>query len=515
MISKLGLFLGFCIATLGLGSITALFLAAGQVAVWWDDSIFYIVKFSLIQALLSASLAVVAALAFALAVWHCSRWRFFAQYALPVFLHGSSLMIVIPTTIAAHGVLMVWGRGGLYTPLREAFDMPLFGLSGILLGHVFLNLPLCFRIIIPGLLNLPQGLQRQALLLNFSSGQWWWILALPAIKPLLLGGFGLVFLLCFTSFALVLMLGGGPAAATLEVAIYEAVRFELDFSRAGTLSLVQLMLCGAFLLLLRHPVSWIGGVGTRTCLPYPKRPWISALALMVLMITLAFLLPPLGIIIWRGMGMAFIHWLSEPIFYQSLGFSLGLALCSAVGNILCSLLLIEAMHQSKAASLWLNFAGNLFLFIPTVVFGAGIFLVIRHLDYPAFTAPAIVLLANILFTLPFSLRLLAPSMLQHSKVWHRQYTALGLQGISRLWWGNWRAHRREIGFAASLSAAFSLGDFGVIALFHNEGFTTLPWLLYSVQGRYQADPAAALALWLLIVVLSVFMLGSWKHVRNQ
>ena len=512
-IQKTGIFLGLCIAILGLGSIAALFLAAEHSGLWFDDTILHTVQFSLLQALLSAGLSVVAATALALSIWHCCRWQWFVRYVLPIFLHGSSLMIVIPTTIAAHGVLMVWGRSGLYMPIREALEIPLFGLSGILLGHVLLNLPLSFRIITPGLLNLPIGLQRQALLLNFSGIQWWQILAFPAIKPLLLGAFGLVFLLCFTSFALVLMLGGGPAAATLEVAIYEAVRFELDFARAGTLSLIQLLLCGVFLLIIRHPVSWIGRSNTPPCLPYPKRLGISLLAVLIIVITLAFLLPPLLVIIERGAGLAFFDWLQKPIFYQSLGFSVGLAFCSATGNILCSLLLIQAMQHSKTAHTLLHLSGNLFLFIPTVVFGTGLFLLLRHVDYPPLTAPVIVLLANVLFTLPFSLRLLAPPMLHHAKVWNRQYTALGLLGFRRLWWGDWRAHKRELTFAASLSAAFSLGDFGVIALFHNDGFTTLPWLLYSVQGRYQAEPAAALALWLLLLVLGMFVLGN-RYARD-
>lgn len=507
MTRTLGFFLGLCITTLGLGSIAALFWAAESLALWRDDTILYTVRFSLMQAFLSASIAVIAATFLALAVWYCCRWRLCARYMLPVLLHGSSLMIVIPTTIAAHGVLMVWGRGGLYMPIRELFEIPLFGLSGILFGHIFLNLPLSFRIILPSLLNLPEGVQRQALLLNFSGWQWWRILLLPSITPVFLGSFGLVFLLCFTSFALVLMLGGGPAAATLEVAIYEAVRFELDFAHAGTLSLVQLVLCAGFLLLLRHPASWIAQGSAPPILPYPRCFWRSLGAVMVIALALAFLLPPLGVIIGRGAGSAFIDWLSEPVFYQSLGFSVGLALCSAFGNVLCCLLIVQAMQHSTVAKMCLHLAGNLFLFIPTVVFGTGIFLLIRHLDYPAITAPAIVLLANILFTLPFSLRLLAPPMLHHAETWQRQYDALGVRGFTRLWWGDWRAHRREITFAASLSAAFSLGDFGVIALFHNEGFTTLPWLLYSVQGRYQADEAAALALWLLILVLGFFVMG--------
>src|SRR5690606_16681101 len=54
--------------------------------------------------------------------------------------------------------------------------------------------------------------------------------------------------LCFTSFAVVLTLGGGPKATTLEVAVYQALRFDFDLGRAVTLALVQLLLCSAIVL---------------------------------------------------------------------------------------------------------------------------------------------------------------------------------------------------------------------------------------------------------------------------
>src|SRR3546814_18278108 len=66
-----------------------------------------------------------------------------------------------------------------------------------------------------------------------------------SVRP---GVAGRVFMLCFTSFAVVLTLGGGPKATTLEVAVYQALRFDFDLGRAVTLALVQLLLCTAIVL---------------------------------------------------------------------------------------------------------------------------------------------------------------------------------------------------------------------------------------------------------------------------
>ena len=57
---------------------------------------------------------------------------------------------------------------------------------------------------------------------------------------------------------------------------------------------------------------------------------------------------------------------------------------------------------------------------------------------------------------------------------------------------------------AGLSAALSFGDFGVIALFANADFRTLPWLLYQLSGKYAADEANALALLLMGLTVLLF-----------
>jgi thiamine transport system permease protein len=51
--------------------------------------------------------------------------------------------------------------------------------------------------------------------------------------------FLVIFLICLTSFAVALTLGGGPRATTVELAIYQAFRFDFDLGRAALLALVQ------------------------------------------------------------------------------------------------------------------------------------------------------------------------------------------------------------------------------------------------------------------------------------
>ena len=70
------------------------------------------------------------------------------------------------------------------------------------------------------------------------------------MRAALPGVAGLVFMLCVTSFTIVLTLGGGPAATTLEVAIYQALRFDFDPARAVALTSGQIALTVAAVWLL-------------------------------------------------------------------------------------------------------------------------------------------------------------------------------------------------------------------------------------------------------------------------
>ena len=58
----------------------------------------------------------------------------------------------------------------------------------------------------------------------------------PQLRAALPGVALLIFLLCAASFAVVLTLGGGPRATTLEVAIYQSLRADFDPQRAAALA---------------------------------------------------------------------------------------------------------------------------------------------------------------------------------------------------------------------------------------------------------------------------------------
>jgi ABC-type spermidine/putrescine transport system permease subunit II len=121
---------------------------------------------------------------------------------------------MLPAIVVIIGIIEVYGAKGW---LGGFFDI--YGLQGILLAHVFFNVPLAARLILADLERSPAESWKLSAQLGLGPLAIWRLLEWPAIRSGLAGAALLIFLLCASSFAVVLTLGGGPRATTLEVAI--------------------------------------------------------------------------------------------------------------------------------------------------------------------------------------------------------------------------------------------------------------------------------------------------------
>ena len=236
-----GLIIAGLLLTLGLGAIFVLGLGQPlsglhQTLDW--DRILYSLKSAGVQAFLSSTLSLVIAIP-ASTVARRAHWTLMTPLVMVI-----SLAMVLPTTVAAMGLLAVWGRKGIMLEGCRALgfdicgDISIYGLHGVVLAHMMLNIPLMMRVFIPLIASIPQRQYHLSALLSFGMFGRFRHIEFPQIRPAIPGVVSLVFLMCFTSFALVLMLGGGPKVTTLEVEIYSAVRFDFNLTAAG-LSLVH------------------------------------------------------------------------------------------------------------------------------------------------------------------------------------------------------------------------------------------------------------------------------------
>jgi thiamine transport system permease protein len=148
--------------------------------------------------------------------------------------------------------------------------------------------------------------------------------------------------------------------------------------------------------------------------------------------------------------------------------------------------------------------GLLGLSASPLMIGTGWFILINPIADPVQLALPVTALVNALMALPFALRIMVPRMRDTVQDYGRLSESLGLRGWSLWRWLILPRLRAQIGFAAGLTGALSVGDLGVIALFADPDRATLPLQMYRLMGAYRMEAAAGAALILLTLALGVF-----------
>lgn len=447
------------------------------------------IRFTVVQALLSAAISVILAIPVARAL---ARRRFYGRHLLVTLLGAPFLL---PVIVAVFGLLAVFGRNGVLNTLLEQLGVApisIFGIQGVLLANVFFNLPLAIRLILQGWLSIPAERFRLVASLDAPVGR---LLEWPMLRSVVPSTFLVIFLICLTSFAVALTMGGGPRATTVELAIYQAIRFDFDLGKAALLASVQFALgATAAVFALRITSENLLGAGLdRTVQRWDNARvsadslWISAAAL--------FLLMPLAMVVLRGL----------PGVLEMPGAVWAAALRSVLvatgAAILCvAMALALALRGGMLASV----IGVLPLAASGLVMGTGAFLIVFPFIRPADVALGITVLVNATLALPFALRAIAPAAAQIKADYGRLGASLGMTGGAWLRLVVLPRMRRPLGFAAGLAAALSMGDLGVITLFAGQSEETLPLAMYRLMGAYRMDAAAGAALLLLGLSLLLF-----------
>lgn len=457
------------------------------------------VKFTIWQSFLSAIFSVILAIPVARAL---ARRRFWGRGFLITLLGAP---FILPVIVAVLGLLAIFGRAGFLNDILGSLgfaNISIYGLHGVVLAHVFFNLPLATRLLLQGWQIVPAERFRLVAQLGLKPAMVFRLIEWPLILRILPGAFALVFVICLTSFAVALTLGGGPRATTIELAIYQAFRFDFNLGRAATLSVLQLGVAGgaAALALWLIPSVNFGGGLDRLQRRWDIRPGFSTiLDFLFISIALMFLILPLLAIFISGLGglvdVPFAVW-------GTAWTSFWVALLSVVALLCMALPMAGWIATSKRASI--EVVGLLGLAASPLMIGTGWFILIYPFADPADWALVVTILVNALMALPFGLRILVPSLRETTQIYGRLSGALGLSGMSLWLHVLLPRSRRQIGFTAGLTAALSVGDLGVIALFADPDRATLPLQMYRLMGSYRTDAAAGAALILLVLAFGLF-----------
>lgn len=487
-----------------LGNILRLSLTTTAVAdLWQRPFLRSIIWFTIWQAALSTLLTLVVGLPAA---------YLFAHYHFPgrgLLKAIATVPFVMPTVVVAAAFSALLGAQGplnrllvtLFTLERAPIHLEQ-SLALILLAHVFYNVAVVIRLVGGFWANLNPRLIEAARLLGASRARAFWSVTLPLLRPSLLSASLLIYLFTFTSFGVILILGG-PYFSTVETEIYRQYITFLRPDLAAALSLLQILFTFA---LMSVYARW----QQQTAVPLDFRPQQTNLrrphslgektAVAALLTGLSlFILSPLLALIWQSLvdrdgqfTLAYYRALPElrrgsvlfvpPLtaVRNSVGYALLTLILAGILGILTTTLLARPGRWRK----WLDPLFMLPLGASAVTLGFGYVVTFGQLR----TSPLLVLIAHTLVAFPFVVRSLMPVLLGIRPSLREAAAVMGASP-SRVW--------REVdlpimGRALLVAAVFaftvSMGEFGATSFIvrPNSGYLTLP---IAIQ-RYLGQPGA-------------------------
>jgi len=445
------------------------------------------IRFTVLQAILSAVLSVAVAIPASRAL---ARQNFKGREVLISIL---SAPFILPVIVAISGVLFIFGREGLFNQFLASLGqetVSIYGLSGILLVHVFFNLPLAIRILLFGWGAIPIEHHRVARGLNLNAWARFKIIELPMLVSRVPAATAIIFVICLSSFAVALLLGSGPRATTVELAIYQAFRFDFDIAKAGQLALVQTGFAAVAIIISLAVMKRLDvGIGYLPTEPMGHSRTMRMADLGVILMVSIFMLAPILAVIYRGLP----HLTELPTsVWIAAATSVFIALPSAVLCILISVFMAHRLGESISI---------LALSISPLVLGVGLFVIIRPYINPFDVTLLIVVLLNAVLAVPFTLRLILPEIQKSQSDFGRLSRTMRMSV-----WGMWAwvilpRLFRPLGFSFGLALALSLGDLGVIVLLGSPENATLPYQIMQLRTGYRLDAAAGASVLLLVMCL--------------
>ncbi|MBL8131086.1 MAG: iron ABC transporter permease [Anaerolineae bacterium] len=489
------------------------------------DSPYYLrlLGFTVAQAALSTLLTLALALPSA---YVFARFDFGGKRLL---LALATLPFVLPTVVVAAAFSALIGESGL---LNEALmgtlslvEPPIRlerTLAIILIVHVFYNYSVALRLIASFWASQSPSIEEAGRTLGAHGWRLWWHVRLPILRPAILGAALLVFIFCFTSFGVVLILGE-PRFATLEVEIYRQATSLFNLPLAAALSIIQMGLMYLLMIVyagiqrqvvveLRSPQQ------ART----PQRPAERAALAASLLVMFTLLFAPLLALIVRAFTLGggftlryFAALNSNPrgsILFTPPMTAVGNSLVFAIATMLLGLLLgtaaAYALRRGRLAR-WLDPLLMLPLATSAVTLGFGFIIALDEPPLNLRSSVVLIPIAHTLVALPFVIRSVLPALRAIPPALPDAARVLGAHG-----WSLWRRVElpliaRGLIVGAVFAFTVSMGEFGASLFIARPDTPTVPVVIFRLLGQPGAlnyGQALALSVILMGVCALAFIL---------
>ena len=491
--------------------IVALGFNGDWLAVFAQSSVQQTIWFTIWQALLSALLCVALGLPLAFLLY---RRQFFGVRALRTFL---VIPFVLPSIIVAISL----------SGLRDA--LPESTILVILIAHLFLNLSLVVRVVGSAWSALDSSIEDAAAVDGAGSLRTFFFITLPSLRSAILSAAILVFLFCATSFAIILVIGGGQLQS-IETLSYHALNQYLDLETAAALSIAQTVIsASAFALSRKFATSEVrfetaDESGVKQKLKKSELP-LGAFALTLIV---ALFVIPIGSVLVRSLNVGGNISFDNFALLNSRGARelLDITVLEAIGNSLRNAAIAAALAfvigtlvawllQGKRG--WFaEFAFLLPLGVSPVVLGFGYLVSFGSGPLELRKSWLIVPLVQALMAMPIVIRMTQAAL-----------AALGREprdAAANAGAGAWQTFRLVEAplIRGTLVAAFgfallaSIGEFGSASLLAYGDQATLPLVLLRLISRPgEQNYGMAMAASALLIVLVFVLIGSSELIRSR
>ncbi|MDY6847395.1 MAG: iron ABC transporter permease [Chloroflexota bacterium] len=479
------------------------------------DKIWVPLRFTVFQASLSTLLTLIIGLPGA---WLFTHFNFPGKKALSTL---TTLPFILPTVVVAAGFNALLGaRGWVNLGLMRLFSLQsppiqfLNTFGAILTAHVFYNTTIVIRVVSNAWAKQNIRLTHAAKVLGASPWQTFKEVTLPLLRPSIFAAALLVFLFNFTSFGVVLMLGG-PQYATLEVEIYTQALHLLNLPLASVLSILQLV-CTLIITLAHRRLSGqqalqISPSAQVISLRKPKKGLEKILVILLVITLFSLLVAPMASLalrsfvkleanrgergeIQRGFTLDYYKELGVnrrgSLFYvppiAAVKNSFIFALITILITLFFGLLVAYALQQNSPVNKILDPLLMLPLGASAITLGLGFIIAFNRPPFSSLNFPILLPIAHSLVALPFVVRTLSPALQSIPYSLRSAAKVLGAPPF-RVW--------REVDLplmAPSLlvgiifALTISLGEFGASTFLSRPEYPTLPVAIF----RYISQPGA-------------------------
>jgi thiamine transport system permease protein len=480
------------------------------------------------QALLSTLLTLLAGMP---AAYVFARYNFRAKSLLRAL---TTVPFVMPTMVVAAAFTALLGPNGhLNQWLMSAFRLaapPIrlqHTLALVLIVHVFYNATIIVRLVGGFWANLDPRIEEAARVLGAGRWRTFREVTLPILLPAIAAASLLVFLFCFTSFGVILVLGG-PQWATLEVEIYYQAVPLFNLPVAAALSIVQMIFTFAIMAIYtrlqaraavplnlrpstatqRRPVTWRARLAV----------WSSVGGLMIL------LLAPLLALLERSFSLGGAYTLryysalftnpSQSFFYVPPAEAIRNSVFIATATVILSLIigLISAYLLSEPSAPLKALLDPLFMLplgTSAVTLGFGYIIALDQPPLNLRASPVLLPLAHTLVAFPFVVRSLLPALRGMNPHWREAAGVLGASPLRVMREIDLPIVAQALLVGAVFAFTVSIGEFGATLLITRPTFPTMPIVIYRLlgaQGALNQGQGLAMSTLLMIVSAAGFIL---------